>query len=220
MDFSIPDKTEKLLAKIRDFMEREVYPLEDEARGKRFRALIPRLEEKRQKVREAGLWAPQIPTRYGGLGLGFMEHALVCEQLARSPYGMYVFNAQAPDAGNIEILIGYGTEAQKKRWLEPLAAGEIRSCFAMTEPDRPGSNPVWMDTAAVKDGSDYVINGRKWFTSSADGAAFAVVMAVTDPDASRHQRASQIIVPTDTPGFNRIRNISCMGEEGEDKKCK
>jgi len=216
MDFSIPPTTETLLAKIREFMEGEVYPLEQEARGKGFRELIPRLEEMRQKVRETGLWAPQVPTEHGGLGLGFMEHALVCEELAKSPCGMYVFNAQAPDAGNMEILNEFGTEAQKERWLRPLYAGEIRSCFAMTEPEHAGSNPVWMSTTAVKDGGDYVINGHKWFTTSADGAAFAIVMVVTDPDAAPHERASQIIVPTDTPGYRLVRNISHMGEEGED----
>ena len=216
MDFSIPPATETLLAKIREFMEREVYPLEQKARGKGFRALIPRLEEVRGRVREMGLWAPQVPTEYGGLGLGFMEHALVCEELGRSPYGMYVVNAQAPDAGNMEILNEFGTEAQKERWLRPLTAGEIRSCFAMTEPEHAGSNPVWMSTTAVKDGGDYVINGHKWFTTAADGAAFAIAMVVTDPDAEPHERASQIIVPTDTPGYRLVRNISCMGEEGED----
>ena len=115
-------------------MGREVYPLEQEARGKKFGEMIPRLEETRQKVREAGLWAPQVPTEYGGLGLGFMEHALVCEQLAKTPYGMYVFNAQAPDAGNMEILNEFGTEAQKERWLPGCASGEVITAIAMTEP--------------------------------------------------------------------------------------
>jgi alkylation response protein AidB-like acyl-CoA dehydrogenase len=215
MDFSLPSTTETLLVKIREFMEREVYPFEQEWAGSGFFALTPRLEETRQRVRDAGLWAPQVPTEYGGLGLGFMEHALVCEELAKSPYGMYVFNAQAPDAGNMEILNKLGTEAQKERWLRPLTAGEIRSCFAMTEPEHAGSNPVWMSTTAVKDGGDYVINGHKWFTSAADGAAFIIAMVVTDPDAPLHERASQIIVPTDTPGYRRVRNISCMGDEGE-----
>jgi len=127
-----------------------------------------------------------------------------------------VFNAQAPDAGNMEILHQFGTEAQQERWLRPLTAGDIRSCFAMTEPEHAGSNPVWMSTTAVKDGSDYVINGHKWFTTGADGAAFAVAMVVTDPDAAPHERASQIIVPTDTPGYRLVRNISCMGDEGAD----
>ena len=216
MDFSIPPATETLLARVREFMEAEVYPLEQEARGQGFRALLPQLEETRQRVRETGLWAPQAPTEYGGLGLGFMEHALVCEELAKSPYGVFVFNAQAPDAGNMEILNEFGTEAQKERWLRPLTSGEIRSCFTMTEPEHAGSNPVWMSTTAFKDGGDYVINGHKWFATGADGAAFAIAMVVTDPNAAPHERTSQMIVPTDTPGYHRVRNISCMGEEGED----
>ena len=216
MGFSIPDETQQILEQIRQFVQQELYPLEDDVRDKSFRQIIPALEEKRRLVRELGLWLPQIPKEYGGMGLGFMQYAMVSEQLARSPYGNYVFNAQAPDAGNMEILIEYGSQAQKQQWLQPLLRGEIRSCFSMTEPNRPGSNPVWMDTQAVRDGDDYVINGHKWFTSAADGAAFAIVMAVTDPEAAPHQRASQIIVPTDTPGFHRVRNISCMGHAGED----
>ena len=168
MDFSISPTTESLLAKIRGFMEAEVYPLEQEAVGKGFRALIPRLEETRQKVREAGLWAPQVPTEYGGLGLGFMEHALVCEELAKSPLGMYAFNAQAPDAGNMEILHKLGTEAQKERWLRPLTAGQIRSCFAMTEPEHAGSNPVWMSTTAVRSSTTRRRFVSIWMTHRSD----------------------------------------------------
>jgi alkylation response protein AidB-like acyl-CoA dehydrogenase len=114
----------------------------------------------------------------------------------------------------MEILIEHGTTGQKEQFLRPLLAGEIRSCFAMTEPEHPGSNPTWMSTTAVSDGSDYVIHGNKWFTTGADEAAFAIVMAVTNPEAGRHRRASQIIVPTDTPGFKLVRNISVMGERG------
>ena len=127
---------------------------------------------------------------------------------------MSVFGVQAPDAGNVEILHTYATDEQRERYLRPLVEGKIRSCFSMTEPEMPGSNPVMMATTAVKDGDDYVINGQKWFTSSADGADFAIVMAVTDPDAPPHQRASMIIVPTDTPGFDLVRNISVMGDAG------
>jgi alkylation response protein AidB-like acyl-CoA dehydrogenase len=216
MDFSISDKLQKLLSTIRTFMEREVYPLEAELMTKSFRALLPELKKKRELVKEMGLFVPQIPKEYGGVGLSFQEHALVSEELGRSPLGHFVFNCQAPDAGNMEILIEFGTPRQKEQWLNPLVRGECRSCFSMTEPEYPGSNPVWMATTAVKDGSDYVINGHKWFTSAADGASFAIVMAVTNPDADPHQRASQIIVPTDAPGFHRVRNISCMGHAGDD----
>jgi alkylation response protein AidB-like acyl-CoA dehydrogenase len=216
MDFSIPPETRELVDRIHDFVETEVYPLEESWQKVTFRELIPELQQKRQLVREQGLWTPQIPKSHGGLGLGFLEHALVSEQLARSPLGHYIFNAQAPDAGNMEILLEFGTPTQQLQWLTPLLAGDVRSCFSMTEPERPGSNPVWMETRAVRDGDDYVINGHKWFTSSADGASFAVVMVVTDPDAEPHARASQIIVPTDTPGFKLVRNIPCMGHAGDD----
>ncbi len=216
MDFSIPPKVQDLLSTIRGFMEAEVYPLEHKMAAGSFRELVPELEARRQKVKEMGLWAPQLPREYGGMGLGFMDQAFVSEALGRSPLGHYVFNCQAPDAGNMEILQLYGSAEQKRRWLEPLARGAIRSCFSMTEPDTAGSNPVWLTTSAVRDGDHYVINGRKWFTTAADGAAFAIVMAVTDPDAEPHRRASQIIVPTDTPGFKLLRNISVMGQPGDD----
>ncbi len=216
MDFSIPQETKEILARVREFVTQELYPIEKIDQGKRFGELVPMLHEKREKVRALGLWQPQVPQEYGGMGLGFLDHAMVSEELARSPYGHYVCGAQAPDAGNIEILIEYGTEAQRERWLQPLLLGESRSCFSMTERGRPGSNPVWMDTTAVREGDDYVINGEKWFTTSADGAAFAIVMAVTNPEAPPHKRASQIIVPTDTPGFSLVRNIPCMGHVGDD----
>jgi len=116
----------------------------------------------------------------------------------------------------MELLHQFGDDEQQERYLKPLAAGEIRSCFAMTEPEFAGSNPVYMATSAVKDGDDYVINGHKWFTTSAEGAAFTVVMAITDPDAGRYSRASQIIVPLDTPGFRIVRNIPVMGDVGSD----
>jgi alkylation response protein AidB-like acyl-CoA dehydrogenase len=149
------------------------------------------------------------------MGLSLLEFGLVAEVLGRSPLGHYAFNCQAPDAGNMELLRGFGSEDQRERWLEPLVRGEVRSCFAMTEPDYPGSNPVWMGTRAVRAGDDYVIDGRKWFASAADGARFAIVMAVTNPQADPHGRASMLIVPADTPGFHRVRNISCMGHAGD-----
>jgi alkylation response protein AidB-like acyl-CoA dehydrogenase len=176
---------------------------------------LPKLEEKRRKVRELGMWSPQLPKEWGGMGLSFMEHAMLSEELGRCPLGHYSFNCQAPDAGNMEILLEFGTEEQKQKFLKPVTEGKARSCFSMTEPECAGSNPVWMKTTAVKDGDDYVINGRKWFTSSADGASFAVVMAVTNPEAAPHERASQIIVPLNTPGFTRVRNIPVMGHAGE-----
>jgi acyl-CoA dehydrogenase len=215
MDFAIPETLRPTLDAARTFIEQEVIVRERElmADGD-FRAIEPQLGELRDKVKERGLWLPQGPKEIGGLGLSVLEHGLLSEVLGRSPYGHYVFGCQAPDAGNIEILHSYGSEAQKARWLGPLAGGEIRSCFSMTEPDTPGSNPTQLACTAVVDGDDYVINGDKWFTTAADGAAFAIVMAVTNPDAPRHGRASQIIVPTDTPGFERVRNIPIMGHAG------
>ncbi|HEX6292791.1 MAG TPA: acyl-CoA dehydrogenase family protein [Herpetosiphonaceae bacterium] len=205
-----------LLDRIRGFMRDEVYPLESRLLREGFGALLPTLREQRQSVKARGLWAPHLPPEYGGLGLTLSQFGRVSEVLGTSPLGHYLFNCQAPDIGNMEILIEHGTARQKAHYLEPLARGDIRSCFAMTEPEHPGSNPVWLSTAAVKDGDDYVISGHKWFASSADGAAFAIVMAVTNPDAPRHERASQIIVPTDTPGFRIVRNISVMGDAGQD----
>lgn len=216
MDFAISPQMQKTLAEIQQFMEKEVYPLEPQVAANGFRATLPRLKAARQKVKDLGLWCPQIPKEHGGMGLGLMEHGMVSAVLGRSLLGHYVFNCQAPDAGNMEILLEHGTPEQKKTYLEPLLRGDIRSCFAMTEPEHAGSNPTWMSTTAVKDGSDYVINGHKWFASSADGATFAVTMAVTNPDAPPHQRASQILVPLNTPGFKIVKNLSVMGHVGED----
>ena len=127
-----------------------------------------------------GWWAPNLPVAAGGGGADLVELGLWSEELGRSPLGHYVFGCQAPDAGNAELLLLHGSEAQKRRYLDPLAAGRTRSCFCMTEPEFAGSNPVQMGTRAVRDGDDYVIDGHKWFATAADGAAFAIVMAVTE----------------------------------------
>lgn len=216
MNFDLDGKTEELLGKARELIQTHLYPLEKTLLLEGFAPVLPALREVREKVREAGLWLPQIEKEHGGLGLNLVEHGLLSVELGKSPLGHYAFNCQAPDAGNMEILIKFGTPEQQERFLKPLLAGEIRSCFSMTEPDFAGSNPTWMGTTAEKDGDDYVINGKKWFTTGADGARFAIVMAVTNPEADPHLRASQIIVPTDTPGFNIECNTPCMGHRGED----
>ncbi len=217
MDFSIDEKLQETLKEIRDFVRAELYPLEGQFLQHPFRELLPVLKDKRARVQARGWWAPSIPREYGGAGFSFLEFAHISEELGRSLLGYYVFNSQAPDVGNMELLMLFGDSEQKLKYLLPLVRGEIRSCYAMTEPDYPGSNPVWLGTTAVKDGSDFVINGCKWFTSSADGAAFAVVMAITNPDAPKaHQRASQIIVPTNTQGYHLVRNTPVMGHPGED----
>jgi len=206
-----------LLDRISAFVRDELAPLEERFLREPVRAILPALRDARERVKAAGMWAPHLPKELGGLGLPLADFAHVSEALGRSPLGHLAFNAQAPDVGNMELLHAHGSEEQQRRWLAPLAAGEIRSCFSMTEPERAGSNPVWLETTARREGGDYVIDGRKWFTSSADGAAFAIVMAVTNPDAGTpHARASMIVVPTDTPGFRIVRNIPVMGEAGED----
>ncbi len=212
MDFDPPASVQPLLAKIEAFVEEHVMPLEKRVFEVGFEKAVPELDQLRAKVKAAGMWGPQLPKELGGLGLDLVEHGLVSERLGRSPLGHYAFGAQAPDAGNLEILHKYGSADQKAKWLAPLANGELRSCFSMTEPENPGSNPTLLSCTARKDGADYVIDGHKWFTTAADGAAFAIVMAVTDPSAPPHARASMIIVPTDTPGFDRVRNIPIMGD--------
>ncbi|MBA3397424.1 MAG: acyl-CoA dehydrogenase family protein [Deltaproteobacteria bacterium] len=214
MDFDPPETVKPLLDKIEKFVADVVMPAEGDILERGFAGAAPQLAALRRRCKEAGLWAPQLPKDLGGLGLGLVEHGLVSERLGRSPLGHYAFGAQAPDAGNMEILHRYGTPEQQATWLAPLATGAIRSCFSMTEPENPGSNPTILSCRAVRDGEHYVVDGHKWFTTSADGAAFAIVMAVTNPDAPPHARASMIIVPTDTPGFDRVRNIKIMGDEG------
>ncbi len=214
MDFQVSEQMSTMLAMIRDFMDREVIPLEGEMLFGTPEALAVAVLTAQNKVKQIGLWAPNHPVEFGGLGLSMVDHGLFAEAVGRSPLGMTVFGTQAPDAGNIEILHKYGTDQQKEVWMRPLVEGKIRSCFSMTEPETSGSNPTLLATTAVADGDDYVLNGQKWFTSSADGASVAIVMAVTDPGAPPHKRASMILVPTDTPGFNLVRNVSVMGHAG------
>lgn len=207
------DRLTDLLPRVRQVIDAEIIPLEKLLISRPWAEVEPLFNQKREVVKEAGLWGLALPEAHGGKGLTLAEFGRVSEVLGRTPGGHYAFGCQAPDMGNMELLVHAGTEAQRARFLLPLARGEVRSCFAMTEPEHAGSNPTWMSTTAVRDGDQYVINGHKWFTTAAEGAAFAVVMAVTNPGAeSRHARASQIIVPLDTPGFHIERNISVMGE--------
>ena len=206
---------EQIKIKIRDFVDQELYTLEPWILNSEWDEKLPKLNELREQVKSIGLWLPQIPKKYGGLGLTNAEHGEICEILGSSPYGLYVFNCQAPDAGNMEILIEFGTKEQQKKYLGPLLNGDIRSCFAMTEPNHAGSNPVRMGTFAKKEKGNYLINGHKWFTSSFDGAEFAIVMLITDPENENiHKRASQVIVPLDTNGVEFVRNIQIMGHAG------
>ncbi len=165
-------------------------------------------------VKERGLWAPHLPEEYGGMGIGFLKLAYMNEILAWSPFSGPIFGIMAPNSGNQTILVKYGTPEQKKRWLEPLVAGTIQSCFAMTEPDAAGSDPRSIRTRAVREGEEWVITGHKWFSSNAKRADFAIVMCRTedpsDTDVNGHM--TQIIVPTDTPGFNYVRSVPVWGQ--------
>ena len=205
----------EIKSKIKSFVEDELFPLEPWILNSEWDEKLPKLNELRDKVKSIGLWLPQISKEYGGLGLTLEQHGEVSEIIGASPYGFYVFNCQAPDAGNMEILIECGSEEQKEQYLQPLLDGKIRSCFAMTEPDFAGSNPVKMGTVAVRENDHYIINGHKWFTSGFDGAEFAIVMLITDPEGNDpHKKASQIIVPTKAEGVKFIRNVSIMGHPG------
>jgi len=202
------------LEQVRAFMAERVIPNE-QAIEKQDETGEQLLEQLRNEVRRLGLWAPHVPPEAGGTGTGFLDYAYLNEYIGRSMFGQLVFGCQAPDAGNSEILHMFGTDEQKERWLQPLVAGQIRSFFSMTEPDVPGSDPTTLRTGAIREGDEWVINGRKWFSSGAEGAAFGIVMAVTDPDAGPHARATQIIVPADTPGFEIVRPVVVMGHTGK-----
>jgi acyl-CoA dehydrogenase len=213
IDFSVPPEIAELCKAVSDFMERHVYPAEREMSDEGEGLPLELLRTLQGKAKASGLWAPHMPVEVGGMGIGVVGLALLNEVIGRSPIGPIVLGCQAPDAGNCEILHLYGTEAQKRRWLIPNVAGEIRSCFSMTEPEVSGSDPTGLRTTAVLDGDHWVINGHKWFTSGALGSAFAIVMAKTDPQAKPHSRFSQIIVPTDTPGFRIVRPVPVMGHK-------
>lgn len=215
MDFSIPPRAQHFLPEVTAFVRDELQPIELDVLRQGFGASTSALQSLRQRVKAMGYWAPHMPKELGGMGLPLLEHALMSEALGHSALGHFVFGCPAPDAGNMEVLHKFGTDAQKERWLQPLVAGEIRSCFSMTEPEHAGSNPTTMSCTARRDGDDYVINGHKWFTTAADGSDFAIVMAVTNPEGDRYGQASMIIVPTATPGFELVRNIPIMGDAGE-----
>jgi acyl-CoA dehydrogenase len=213
----LSDKVRELIPRYEKFLQELVYPLEMEAIYGSFRAQLPKLNELRSLAKKEGLFAPHLDKAEGGVGLNLMDFAAISEILGKSPLGHYVFNCNAPDIGNMELMHRFASPYLKEKFLGPLQRGELRSCFAMTEPENPGSNPIHLSTLAVEDGNDYIINGHKWFTSSADGAAFTIVMAVTDPEnPNPYQRASMILVPLDNPGYKLIRNIPIMGDEGED----
>ncbi|WP_051287153.1 acyl-CoA dehydrogenase family protein [Algoriphagus mannitolivorans] len=212
-----PESFTSILEKYQAFVETELFPIDLDVVKGPFRSFLPTLSQLREKAKTEGLFVPHLSQEEGGLGLNLVQFAQVSEILGQSPIGHYVMNCAAPDIGNMELLHLFGSPAQKKNWLQPLQKGEIRSCFAMTEPNLAGSNPIHLATTAIQEGDEYIINGHKWFTTAADGAKFTIVMAVTNPEASSpYQRASMIIVPLENPGFKLMRNIPIMGEAGED----
>jgi acyl-CoA dehydrogenase len=224
MDFEYSDTCQQLITQLERFMDDHVYPNESLAQEQVRESGDPHceppiLKELRAKAKGLGLWNLFLPDKEHGAGLTNLEYAPLCEIMGRSAMASRVFNCNAPDTGNMEILAEFGSPEQKERWLTPLLEGEIRSCFSMTEPEVSGADPTGLQTQAVLDGDEYVINGHKWFTSGAYGAAVAIVMCVTDPDAPPHARQSQILVPTDTPGFNLLRPVSVMGHAGGGGHC-
>jgi acyl-CoA dehydrogenase len=206
------EQFEDLRATYRAFLDEHVYPAEA-ALNREDDDADELMASLRARAKAEGLWAPHLPPEAGGTGQGFLAYAYLNEEIGRSSWGQLVFNCQAPDAGNGEILHLFGTEEQKEHFLRPLVEGDTRSFFSMTEPDVSGSDPTLLRTRAVQDGDEWVIDGHKWFSSGAEGAGFAIVMAVTDPDAEPHRRASQILVPADTPGIT-IEPVSVMGHPG------
>jgi acyl-CoA dehydrogenase len=226
MHFEFNDKTKQLIEKVTRFMEEQVYPNEKvheeqvQASGdKHFHP--PIMEAMKKKAREQGLWNLFLPDARYGAGLTNLEYAPLAEIMGRSLIASEAFNCNAPDTGNMEILAEFGTEPQKKQWLQPLLDGKIRSCFSMTEPEVAGSDPTLLRTRAVREGNDYVIDGHKWFTSNAahPNCRIAIVMVVTDPDAPPHRRASQILVPLGTPGMTIVRPVHVFNDNGGHGHC-
>jgi alkylation response protein AidB-like acyl-CoA dehydrogenase len=196
----------------RTFMEEHVYPAEP-ALAREDEAADEVMLGLRARARAEGLWAPHLPPEAGGSGEGFLAYADLNEEIGRSVWAQLVFNCQAPDAGNGEILHLFGTDEQRSTFLRPLVEGETRSFFSMTEPEVSGADPTGLQTRAVLDGDEWVIDGHKWFSSGAEGAGFGIVMAVTEPEAEPHRRMSQILVPADSPGL-RIEPVPVSGHRG------
>jgi acyl-CoA dehydrogenase len=218
MDFDHSPKVKDLIARVSAFMAETVYPNERvfveqlEAGADRW-SCPPVMEEMKAKARAAGLWNLFLPEDERGAGLTNLEYAPLCEIMGRSPIAAEAFNCSAPDTGNMEVLVRYGTEEQKTRWLEPLLAGEIRSAFSMTEPAVASSDARNIASRIVRDGDDYVINGRKWWSSGAGDRRCKVLifMGLTDPEAEPFRRQSMILVPTDTPGVEMVRPLTVFG---------
>jgi acyl-CoA dehydrogenase len=205
---------EELRQRVIAFMESDVYPAEPffAQHGVRHPSNEERLKALQAKAKALGIWACHLPAEAGGMGIGFMPYVYLNEIFGRSPIAPIVFGSNAPDSGNAEILYQFGSPQVQERYLKPLVNGDIYSCYSMTEPEVSGSDPTGLQTRAVRDGDEWVINGHKWFTSQAEGSSFAIVMLATELDQPPHRRFSQVVVPTDTPGFNILRPVPVMGE--------
>jgi acyl-CoA dehydrogenase len=218
MNFEPSEKTRQHLDKLRDFMNAHLYPNEEEIERQHLALpdrwqVPPLLEELKKKARAAGLWNLFLPESKHGAGLTNLEYAFLCEEMGKVSFASEVFNCSAPDTGNMEVLERYGNAAQQKEWLEPLLAGEIRSAFAMTEPAVASSDATNIQTEIRREGDQYVINGRKWFTSGIHDprCKILIVMGKTNPKAEGHKQQSQILVPRDTPGIKLNRWLPVFG---------
>lgn len=219
MNFEHTQKVKDLEKKLTEFMEKHVYPNESiykkqlEAQKSRWSEIPPIISELTAKAKEEGLWNLFLPDSGYGAGLTNLEYAPLCEIMGRSTIGPEIFNCNAPDTGNMEVLVRYGSDEHKERWLKPLLAGEIRSCFSMTEPEVASSDATNIECRIEKTGNEYVINGRKWWSSGAGDprCKIAIVMGKTDPEASKHEQQSMILVPLDTPGVKIERMLPVFG---------
>lgn len=219
MDFDYSPKVKALISKLERFMEENVYPGEKlfeeqlNAQETRWAAVPPIMEELKAKAKQEGLWNLFLPDREYGAGLSNLEYAPLCEIMGRSIIAPEVFNCNAPDTGNMEVLARYGSDEQKEKWLKPLLNGDIRSCFSMTEPDTASSDATNISCSIVRDGDEYIVNGRKWWSSGAGDprCKIAIVMGKTNPDAPRHEQQSMILVPLDTPGVKIERMLPVFG---------
>lgn len=219
MYFEHTEKVKNLEKKLTEFMEKHVYPNEStykkqlEAQESRWSEIPPVLSELTAKAKEEGLWNLFLPDSGYGAGLTNLEYAPLCEIMGRSTLGPEIFNCNAPDTGNMEVLVRYGSDEHKERWLKPLLAGEIRSCFSMTEPEVASSDATNIECRIERTGNEYVINGRKWWSSGAGDprCKIAIVMGKTDPEAAKHEQQSMILVPLDTPGVKIERMLPVFG---------
>ena len=213
IDFTFPPEIDELRLKVRRFVTEVVRPREAEierrANDRRF--LVQSIIEMRIAAKDWGLWLPHMPAEYGGMGVGHVAMAAVSAEAAKSAYGPYALNAQAPDEGNMHTLLHWGTDPQKEKYLRPLCDGMVRSCFAMTEPEVAGSDPTLIRTRATLDGDGWVVNGHKWFISGASGAAFAILIARTEDEPTIPQAANTaFLVDLPAHGWNVVRDVLTM----------